>query len=296
MKRFLTILLALAMLTTSCACLAEDGTTSDKAAIEALSHTFSSLLGLQGPKVVFAGENLSEDYTAELMDLIHTRNAACVATSTLELGIDIGDVDMIVLLGPPPDVPSLIQRIGRGSRSLACSQVSCLADCAFNAQRFLHLVSCARQEMLFPDPVAFRPTTLVQQALSICLQNPQCWVGKQALHDRLAPNSQKIYSAADCGAILEQMTTNGLLRKVEHGRYVPEAKAQFLFSRGYMHSMIADRSETDVVDSVTGRTLGSVYLRQSSKDAIATGAGVSLTLAGNAHTVSYMNTNDECRI
>ena len=41
-----------------------------KAAIEALSHSFSSLLGLQGPKVVFAGENLSEDYTAELLDLL----------------------------------------------------------------------------------------------------------------------------------------------------------------------------------------------------------------------------------
>ena len=240
--------------------------------------------------IVFAhhGSRSKEERLRTEQQFLRARNAACVATSTLELGIDIGDVDMIVLLGPPPDVSSLIQRIGRGSRSLACSQVSCLADCAFNAQRFLHLVSCARQDMLFPDPVAFRPTTLVQQALSICLQNPQCWVGKQALHDRLAPNSQKIYSAADCGTILEQMTTNGLLRKVEHGRYVPEAKAQFLFSRGYMHSMIADRSETDVVDSVTGRTLGSVYLRQSSKDAIATGAGVSLTLAGNAHTVSYM--------
>ena len=52
-----------------------------KAAIEALSHTFSSLLGLEGPKVVFAGENLSEDYTAELLDLIQTRNAACVVIS-----------------------------------------------------------------------------------------------------------------------------------------------------------------------------------------------------------------------
>ena len=52
-----------------------------KAAIEALSHTFSALLGSQGPRVVFAGENLSEDYTAELLDLVQTRNAACVVIS-----------------------------------------------------------------------------------------------------------------------------------------------------------------------------------------------------------------------
>ena len=52
-----------------------------KAAIEALSHTFANQLGTHGLKVVFAGENLSEDYTAELLDLVKARNAACVVIS-----------------------------------------------------------------------------------------------------------------------------------------------------------------------------------------------------------------------
>lgn len=52
-----------------------------KAAIEALSHSFASQLGNQGPKVVFAGQNLSEDYTAELLDLVSLRNPACVVIS-----------------------------------------------------------------------------------------------------------------------------------------------------------------------------------------------------------------------
>ncbi len=52
-----------------------------KAAIEALSHSFSAHLGSQGPKVVFAGENLSEDYTAELLDLVRLHNTACVVIS-----------------------------------------------------------------------------------------------------------------------------------------------------------------------------------------------------------------------
>jgi glucose-6-phosphate isomerase len=52
-----------------------------KAAIEALSHSFACQLGSHGPKVVFAGENLSEDYTAELLDLLHVRNPACVVIS-----------------------------------------------------------------------------------------------------------------------------------------------------------------------------------------------------------------------
>lgn len=52
-----------------------------KAAIEALSHSFACQLGSHGPKVVFAGENLSEDYTAELLDLLRVRNPACVVIS-----------------------------------------------------------------------------------------------------------------------------------------------------------------------------------------------------------------------
>lgn len=52
-----------------------------KAAIEALSHSFAAHIGCNGPKVVFAGNNLSEDYTAELMDLVKVSNTACVVIS-----------------------------------------------------------------------------------------------------------------------------------------------------------------------------------------------------------------------
>ena len=52
-----------------------------KAAIEALSHSFAAHMGTHGPKVVFAGENLSEDYTAELLDLVCLHNVACVVIS-----------------------------------------------------------------------------------------------------------------------------------------------------------------------------------------------------------------------
>jgi ATP-dependent Lhr-like helicase len=42
--------------------------------------------------------------------------AVCVATSTLELGIDIGSIDLVVLYGIPADWQSLAQRVGRGNR------------------------------------------------------------------------------------------------------------------------------------------------------------------------------------
>ena len=53
-----------------------------KCAVEALSHNFSRQLHRKGGmEVVFAGNNLSEEYLAELMDLVAERNAACVVIS-----------------------------------------------------------------------------------------------------------------------------------------------------------------------------------------------------------------------
>ena len=51
-----------------------------RCAIEALSHQFVRQEG--EIRVVFAGNNLSEDYLAELMDLVENSNAACVVISS----------------------------------------------------------------------------------------------------------------------------------------------------------------------------------------------------------------------
>ena len=50
-----------------------------RCAIEALSSSF--VRKADAPQVVFAGNNLSEEYLAELMDLASVRNAACVVIS-----------------------------------------------------------------------------------------------------------------------------------------------------------------------------------------------------------------------
>jgi ATP-dependent Lhr-like helicase len=54
------------------------------------------------------------------------RQGLCVATSTLELGIDIGDIDAINLWEPTRGVDSFLQRVGRGNRRLAKTNVICL--------------------------------------------------------------------------------------------------------------------------------------------------------------------------
>ena len=54
-----------------------------KCAVEALSHSFAKQLAAKkdAPEVVFAGNNLSEEYIAELIDLMAERNVAAVVIS-----------------------------------------------------------------------------------------------------------------------------------------------------------------------------------------------------------------------
>lgn len=52
-----------------------------RATIEALSHSFAAVMPSSGIRVVFAGNNLSGDYLAELVDAMALHNVACIVIS-----------------------------------------------------------------------------------------------------------------------------------------------------------------------------------------------------------------------
>ena len=52
-----------------------------RAVIEALSHSFTSLRKEKHHEIVFAGQNLSEDYLSELLDILDVRNYSIVVIS-----------------------------------------------------------------------------------------------------------------------------------------------------------------------------------------------------------------------
>jgi DEAD/DEAH box helicase domain-containing protein len=58
----------------------------------------------------------AEDRAAIQNALSRGRMVGVVSTSAMELGIDIGEIDIVVLLGLPPSAKSLWQRLGRAGR------------------------------------------------------------------------------------------------------------------------------------------------------------------------------------
>lgn len=185
--------------------------------------------------------------------------AICVATSTLELGIDIGDVDLVLLKGVPPDLSALIQRIGRGGRRVAQSHVLATVASDFEASMLHTMLDAYAAGTWFSTPYAFRPGVLVQQALSILHARTSRTVDAAALHRRLPPDLQAEWALPRIEAVLAHTATQGWLgSRAPDGRYGLGVLGERAWARGQLHANLAERKEVAIHDALTGDTLGHV--------------------------------------
>jgi ATP-dependent Lhr-like helicase len=82
-----------------------------------------------GDKVFVHHSSLDRDVRLETEHaFVKASSAMCIATSTLELGIDIGDIDLVMLYGHPGGWESFLQRVGRGNRRSEKTNVACLVS------------------------------------------------------------------------------------------------------------------------------------------------------------------------
>ena len=112
-----------------------------------------------------------ERHRAELA-FAQARDCVIVATSTLELGIDVGDLDRVIQVNCPPTVAAFLQRIGRTGRRPG-SRRNCLflaidTGSLMWAAGLLHLWGQGYVEPVVAPP---EPRHIVaQQLLALCLQ------------------------------------------------------------------------------------------------------------------------------
>ena len=97
--------------------------------------------------------------------------AICVATGTLELGIDIGSIDAVALADPPFTVQSFLQRLGRGARRETTVPVLLAAGSEPALAHQLALLSLAERGAIEDEPYPEWFSVLAQQVLSLVVAN-----------------------------------------------------------------------------------------------------------------------------
>jgi|GEM_PF-437851 len=165
------------------------------------------------------------------------KTAVCFATGTLELGIDIGDIDAVLLLGVPAGIASFLQRIGRGNRREDKSNVVCFVGAdnfldlrppaeppLIEALRYIALIDSAQK-----GDLAFQHRyelfgAVGQQCLSVIASRK----GKYTSLKELAPIFEHLGYVPETvlKSILDALVTSGYLKK--HGYKTHYGAAELL--------------------------------------------------------------------
>ena len=113
-------------------------------------------------------------------------DCAIVATSTLELGLDVGDLDRVIQVGAPPSVASFLQRMGRsGRRANTKRNLLFLATTDHELLASLAITTLWRQGFVDAvEPPAMPYHIYAQQIMALVLQEGgiahpdlEAWIG-----------------------------------------------------------------------------------------------------------------------
>lgn len=149
-------------------------------------------------------------------ELAFAEGGSCVivATSTLELGIDVGDLDRVIQIDAPSTVASFLQRIGRTGRRTGTSR-----NCLFLALTEESLRQCIALVRLwqtgYVEPVQPPPKPVhlfTQQLIALLLQERilpkhdwRAWIGRLPAFSEIQENS--------LAAILQHLIAQGYVHQ-----------------------------------------------------------------------------------
>ena len=180
------------------------------------------------------------------------RDCVIVATSTLELGIDVGDLDYVIQIDAPSTVSSFLQRMGRtgrrsGSRRsflfLTTSDEAFLLACAITTlwrERFV--------EHIKPPPLPWH--MVAQQMMALVLERP----GLPA-HDvvGMAKSQFPELDPATLSVVFEFMVDKGILF-ISSGLASMGPEGEKLFGRGHFLDLLSAFASPMVLAARHGAT------------------------------------------
>ncbi|MGW6415261.1 DEAD/DEAH box helicase [Streptomyces sp. NPDC055055] len=178
------------------------------------------------------------------------RDCVIVATSTLELGIDVGDLDRVIQIDSPATVASFLQRIGRTGRRPDSTR-----NCLFLATRKEALLQAAGLLLLWGrgwvEPVIAPPDPrhlVAQQLLAVVLQ-------EHKLGDRLWPEQWNGLAPFDGSAapVLRHLVDEGFLES-DGGMLFVGQEAERRFGRRHFIELTASFTAPPQFTVLSGRT------------------------------------------
>ena len=215
--------------------------------------------------------SLARDIREDAEDRLRgPRPTTVIATTTLELGIDVGSVDSTAQIGPPHSVASLKQRLGRSGRAAGAPSViriyiqeeeirensSPTTQLRVSLVQTVAMIRLLLQRWVDPPPAAaLHLSTLVQQVLSLIAQHGDIRAadGYQALC-RTGPFASVDQSTF--AQLLRDLAGHDLLTQTHHGTIVLDLQGERLVNH---FDFFAAFSAPDEWRLVTGpRTLGTL--------------------------------------
>lgn len=139
-------------------------------------ETVASALRVRGVETYVSHSSLSLDERRRAEKAFaESRDCVIVSTSTLELGIDVGDLDRMIQIDAPASVASFLQRLGRTGRRVGSSRNALLLATSpgalLHGAGLLHLWSQGFVEPVEPPPDPAH--VMAQQLMALCLQEGQ---------------------------------------------------------------------------------------------------------------------------
>lgn len=214
-------------------------------------------------------------------------NCVIVATSTLELGLDVGDLDRVIQIDAPATVASFLQRLGRTGRrpgtTRNCLFLATSDDGFLRASGLLRLWLDGYVEPTVPPPEPFH--IFAQQLMALALQEGR--VGRSAWREWLGQMPAFRAMASDhLREIVEFMLTRGVLHE-DGGMLAMGVEGERTFGRRHFMELMSVFTGEPLFSVLNGRSeLGHVHpfsfqLRREGP--------VVLSLAGRSWEVAHVD-------